>query len=166
MSRAYVHAGLDPASARDLPLLTGWPRGVWPVRGPAMIPWLPGCLCLPDGGCGERVLGVNQDQEPSRRLLQQVMADVQELVARHGWETTPRRRMAFLLGEVVELADEVLQLPVDGPYDSALQQRIGREIYDVMWNACDLARLTGIDVMQAAADKRQMNAGRVWPGSA
>jgi NTP pyrophosphatase (non-canonical NTP hydrolase) len=108
---------------------------------------------------------VNQDEEPSRQLLRQVMTDVQELVSKHGWETTPRRRMAFLLGEVLELADEVLQLPVDGPYDAALQQRIGSEIYDVLWNACDLARLTGVDVERAAADKREVNAGRVWPDS-
>jgi NTP pyrophosphatase (non-canonical NTP hydrolase) len=47
-----------------------------------------------------------------------------------------------------------------------LLQRLGNEIYDVLWNACDLARLTGIDVVQAAADKRAINAGRNWPGSA
>jgi NTP pyrophosphatase (non-canonical NTP hydrolase) len=107
---------------------------------------------------------VTQDEEPSRLLLQQVMTDVQELVARHDWETSPCRRMAFLLGEVLELADEVLQLPSHGPYDTGLKQRVGREIYDVLWNACDLARLAGIDVVQAAADKRKLNAGRTWPG--
>jgi hypothetical protein len=41
----------------------------------------------------------------------------------------------------------------------------GREIYDVLWSACDLARLTGIDVVQAAADKRDVNASRRWPDS-
>jgi len=46
-----------------------------------------------------------------------------------------------------------------------LLERIGREIYDVLRNACDLARLTGIDVVQAAADKRDLNASRGWPES-
>jgi NTP pyrophosphatase (non-canonical NTP hydrolase) len=71
--------------------------------------------------------------------------------------------MAFLLGEALELAEEVLQLPAGGPPDGPLRQRLGREIYDVLWNACDLARLTGIDVVQAAADKRDVNATRIWP---
>jgi NTP pyrophosphatase (non-canonical NTP hydrolase) len=102
--------------------------------------------------------------QPPERLLPEIMSDVEELIARHGWETTPRRRMAFLLGETVELAQEVLQLPAAEPYDPALLQRLGREIYDVLWNACDLARLTGIDLECAVADKRQVNAARSWPG--
>lgn len=93
------------------------------------------------------------------------MSDVEELIARHSWETTPRRRMAYLLGEALELANEVLQLPPTGNDDPALLQRLGREIYDVLWNACDLARLTGIDIMQAAAGKRDLNARRTWPNS-
>ncbi|MDR0345510.1 MAG: hypothetical protein LBI49_20835 [Nocardiopsaceae bacterium] len=76
-------------------------------------------------------------------------------------------RPGSLLGETLELAEEVLQLPAgrSGPCDAALRQRIGREIYDVLWNACDLARLTGIDIMKAAADKRDVNARRTWPDS-
>jgi NTP pyrophosphatase (non-canonical NTP hydrolase) len=91
------------------------------------------------------------------------MADVETLVSRHGWQTTPQRRMAFLLGETVELAEEVLQLPADGSCDPVLRQRLGREIYDVLWNACDLARLAGVDLLEAAADKRQVNENRTWP---
>jgi NTP pyrophosphatase (non-canonical NTP hydrolase) len=90
---------------------------------------------------------------------------VTELTARHDWETDPRNRMAYLLGEARELAEEVLLLPSSGPYDPLLLQRIGHEIYDVLWNACDLARLTGIDVVQAAASKREVNAHRAWPDS-
>jgi NTP pyrophosphatase (non-canonical NTP hydrolase) len=112
---------------------------------------------------GERLPDVNQADQPTEQLLQQIMSDVAELKARHGWKSDPRRRMAYLLGEALELAEEVLQLPASGPYEAALLQRIGREIYDVLWNACDLARLTGIDVVQAAADKRDLNADRVWP---
>jgi NTP pyrophosphatase (non-canonical NTP hydrolase) len=103
--------------------------------------------------------------QPDARLLRQIMSDVGELIAQHDWETTPRRRMVFLLEEAIELAEEVLLFPASGPPDPALQQRLGREIYDVLWNACDLARLTGVDVVQAAVDKRQVNATRVWPES-
>lgn len=111
----------------------------------------------------ERLPDAHQAGQPDGSMLQQIMADVEELIARHAWETTPRRRMSFVLGEALELADEVLQLPASGPYDAALLQRLGSEIYDVLWNVCDLARLTGIDVVQAAKDKRDVNAKRVWP---
>jgi NTP pyrophosphatase (non-canonical NTP hydrolase) len=101
--------------------------------------------------------------QASGQLLQQTMADVERLVARHGWESTPRRRMAMLLGEAIELAEEVLQLPAHGDGDKESLQRVGHEMYDVLWNLCDLARLTGIDLAQAAADKRLINEHRTWP---
>lgn len=99
---------------------------------------------------------------PDDQLLRDIMADVERLVARHGWETTPQRRAASLLRETIELAEEVLQLSGAGPYDAVHQQRIGREIYHVLWNTCDLARLTGIDLVEAAADKRNVNERRTW----
>ena len=101
---------------------------------------------------------------PDRELLAQFMSDVDALAARHGWDNPPRRRMAFLLSEAIELAEEVLQWPESGPADPALRQRLGREIYDVLWNTCALARSTGIDLVAAADDKRQFNAARTWPG--
>jgi NTP pyrophosphatase (non-canonical NTP hydrolase) len=104
--------------------------------------------------------------QPSPELLRQTIADVQHLVARHGWETTPDRRMARLLGEALELADEVLQLPETGAADPELLQRVGHEMYDVLWNLCDLARLTGIDLVQASAEKRAINDRRTWPAAA
>jgi NTP pyrophosphatase (non-canonical NTP hydrolase) len=109
--------------------------------------------------------GVDQADQPASRLPQQIMSDVEELTARYDRETGPRGRMASLPGETSELAAEVPRLAATGPYDPLLLQRIGREIYDVPWNACDLARLTGIDVVQAAAGKRDVNASRRWPDS-
>jgi NTP pyrophosphatase (non-canonical NTP hydrolase) len=97
--------------------------------------------------------------QPDEGLLRQIMSDVEDLVARRGWQTTPAP-MAYLLGEAVELAQEVLQLPASGP--DALLHNVGSEIYDVLWNACDLARQTGIDLARAAAGKRQVNQNSTW----
>jgi hypothetical protein len=72
------------------------------------------------------------------------------------------QRVAFLLREVIELAEEVLQLPDAGPYGAAHQQRVGQSCMTCCGNACDLARLTGIDLVEAAADKRQFNKRRAW----
>lgn len=71
--------------------------------------------------------------------------------------------MAFLLGEALELAEEILRLPETGPYAVTDRQRIGWEVYDVLWNACSVARSAGVDVVHAAAEKRATNQGRVWP---
>jgi NTP pyrophosphatase (non-canonical NTP hydrolase) len=101
--------------------------------------------------------------QASGQLLRQTIADVERLVARHGWESTPRRRMAMLLGEAIELADEVLKLPAQGDGVNESLQRVGHEMYDVLWNLCDLARLTGIDLVEAAAEKRLINEHRTWP---
>jgi NTP pyrophosphatase (non-canonical NTP hydrolase) len=103
----------------------------------------------------------NSDQ-PTDELLRQTMADVERLLTRHGWASRPRRRMAMLLGEALELADEVIQLPAVGQADGELLQRLGHEMYDVLWNLCDLARLTGIDLVRAAEEKRLINEHRTW----
>ena len=82
------------------------------------------------------------DDLPDERLLRQVMADVRDLIAREGWQPTIGSRMAMLIGETLELAEEIL--PLTGgqpPDDEALRQRIGHEMYDVLWNLCDRARL-------------------------
>ena len=68
----------------------------------------------------------------------------------------------MLLREAIELADEVLMLPAQGDGVNESLQRVGHEMYDVLWNLCDLARLTGIDLVQAAAEKRLINEHRTW----
>ncbi len=110
----------------------------------------------------ERMVEMSQ---PSVELLQQTMADVDSLLSQNSWDSTPRRRMAMLLGEAIELADEVLQLPAGAKGDQKLLQRLGHEMYDVLWNLCDLARLTGIDLVQAATEKRLINEHRTWSTS-
>jgi hypothetical protein len=46
---------------------------------------------------------VEMSQAPVE-LLEQTMADVDSLLAQNSWDSTPRRRMAMLLGEAIELA--------------------------------------------------------------
>ncbi len=132
---------------------------------------LAGRIMVCRGGEPSRLLPLTDRQteapfpsdQASRELLRHTIADVQSLVAKHGWESTPARRMAMLLGEAIELAHEVLQLPEAGQADEALGQRVGHEMYDVLWNLLDLAGLTGIDLVQAAAEKRAINESRIWP---
>ncbi len=65
--------------------------------------------------------------------------------------------MAHLIGEVGELAQELVAEPTE-----AAKERIGAEIYDVVWNAVDLGRLLDIDLDKAFATKRRYNQQRTW----
>jgi NTP pyrophosphatase (non-canonical NTP hydrolase) len=99
--------------------------------------------------------------------IQELQAQVRELKAAQGWEdTTLEARLGYLRGEVAELSDEVLLLAAlaDERDRVAVRSRLGHEIYDVMWNLCDLAHLAGIDLECALAEKHAINQRRRWGG--
>src|SRR5690348_12941087 len=97
--------------------------------------------------------------------IRELQDQVRELKAIQGWDnTTLRERLRFLRGEIDELSTEVLLLAdLDAPGDRAtVQTRLGHEIYDVLWNLCDLADLAGIDLEAALAEKHAINRQRRW----
>lgn len=82
-------------------------------------------------------------------------------------ETTVEQRVLFLVTEVGEVTREVLHL--SGAYSShgiadvkAAKERLGMEMYDVLWNLCDLANRLGIDLEDACAKKIAHNQTRQW----
>jgi NTP pyrophosphatase (non-canonical NTP hydrolase) len=98
------------------------------------------------------------------------IADIQQqardLSAQHGWaDTTIAERVRFLIGEVQELAEEARLLAAQNdPADqAATRTRLGLEMYDVVWNLCDLANIAGVDLEAAFAAKHAINAQRTWP---
>lgn len=69
--------------------------------------------------------------------------------------TTLEQRAMFLVTEVGEVIEEVLKLSSaykDVDKDE-VKERLGMEIYDVIWNLCDLANIVGID-LEAAFEKK------------
>ncbi|GEM_PF-844867 len=84
-------------------------------------------------------------------------------------ETTVEQRLLFLVTEVGELTREVLQHVGAYPSHGAVApevagEKIGMEMYDVLWNVCDLANRLGIDLEQAFARKVEQNRRR-WQTS-
>ena len=79
-------------------------------------------------------------------------------------ENTAEQRMLFLLTEVGEVAREVLRLSraVDQASADAIKTDLGLEMYDVIWNVCDLANMLGIDLEAAFAAKIEFNKTRKW----
>ena len=100
------------------------------------------------------------------------IADLQrharELNDTQGWHgTTPEERVLWLVTEVGELAREVLQFTATGTEESraAGHHRLGAEMYDVVWNICDLANIVGVDLEASFANKEAVNKERIWPGA-
>jgi NTP pyrophosphatase (non-canonical NTP hydrolase) len=79
-------------------------------------------------------------------------------------EITVEQRVLFLLTEVGEVAREVLRLPrsADQANADAIKADLGMEMYDVIWNICDLANMLEIDLETSFAAKIEINKTRKW----
>jgi NTP pyrophosphatase (non-canonical NTP hydrolase) len=79
-------------------------------------------------------------------------------------EITAEQRVMFLMTEVGEVTREVLRLSrsADQASADAIKADLGLEMYDVIWNICDLANLLGIDLETAFAAKIEINKTRKW----
>lgn len=98
--------------------------------------------------------------------IHELQQQVKELKAAQGWSDLPlERRIIFLFSEVGELAKEVLKLVNTATTDkAAIKTALGLEIYDIVWNLCDLANLAEIDLEAAFAQKEALNRLRKWEG--
>lgn len=98
--------------------------------------------------------------------LKDIARDAQRLRQEQGWAPkSPEERFLYLVGEVGELAQAVSRLRlgtgIDGDSIEA-RAEVGAEMYDVIWNVCDLANILAIDLDAAAAAKAEFNRRRVW----
>jgi NTP pyrophosphatase (non-canonical NTP hydrolase) len=77
-------------------------------------------------------------------------------------DKNPEQRMMYLMSEVGETAIEVLKLQGfrSGGDAEELKQKLGMEIFDVVWNLCDLANMYEIDLEKAFATKIAVNEER------
>lgn len=99
--------------------------------------------------------------------LTQICRDAQDLIAARSWgPKTPAERMLYLTAELGEVADAVLELtglrPSSHPTAEAAGEAVASEIYDTIWNLCDLANILGLDLNDAARRKKAGNDTRVW----
>jgi NTP pyrophosphatase (non-canonical NTP hydrolase) len=98
--------------------------------------------------------------------IEELQRHARELTEAHGWQdTTPEERALWLVTEVGELAREVLQFPAadDETARTAARRRLGAEMYDVVWNVCDLANILGVDLETSFTNKEAVNQEREWP---
>ena len=97
--------------------------------------------------------------------IRDIQDQVEALVAAAGFEQTNlEQQLAFLVSEVGEVAREVLALSAAGDAGAAaaIKERLGMELYDVIWNACAIAALAGVDLEAGIARKVALNKTRTW----
>jgi NTP pyrophosphatase (non-canonical NTP hydrolase) len=93
--------------------------------------------------------------------IKEIQENAKELNA-HFKKKTPEQRVLYLMTEVGEVAEEVLKvlgLGKGGDAEKA-KESLGMEIYDVVWNLCDLANMLEIDLEKSFAKKMRINKGR------
>ena len=79
-------------------------------------------------------------------------------------EITVEQRVLFLMTEVGEVTREVLRLSrsADQANADVIKADLGMEMYDVIWNICDLANILDIDLETSFAAKIEINKTRKW----
>ncbi|MGI9049599.1 MAG: hypothetical protein ACR2GU_09570 [Rubrobacteraceae bacterium] len=103
--------------------------------------------------------------------IDELQQQVRRLKTEKGFDVDLEQRLAYLMSEVGEVAGEVLKLSRNGNRDvgemdpveiEGVRENLGIEIYDVVWNLCDLADLAGVDLEGTFAKKAELNEDREW----
>lgn len=96
--------------------------------------------------------------------IRDIQNDAQALCDKHAFpDRSPAQRFRYLITEVGELSRELVRLEHHSDDHAEAKRNIGLEIYDIVWNLCDLANQLDIDLETAFAEKSRDNETRVWP---
>ena len=90
--------------------------------------------------------------------ISEIQKHAEDLCRKNGWlDRTPDQRFRYLISEIGELSNDLIKLNQPNQEVEELKQKIGHEMFDVMWNICDLANLLEIDLEKCANEKRDLN---------
>jgi len=116
-----------------------------------------------------QILALSQTAEHREQhtamTIHEIQENARELCQQQGWaDHNPSQRFRYLISEVGELAQELTRLewiPAN-TVTTAIKRDIGHEIYDIVWNVCELANQLEIDLDIAFAEKQAINRDRHW----
>ncbi|MDM5155536.1 MazG nucleotide pyrophosphohydrolase domain-containing protein [Bacillus sp. DX1.1] len=78
-----------------------------------------------------------------------------------GFENTSiETRTMYLMAELGELTEAILKR--NDRENEEARREIGLEMFDVIWNLCDLANKLDIDLEKAFQEKMKINEDREW----
>jgi NTP pyrophosphatase (non-canonical NTP hydrolase) len=73
-------------------------------------------------------------------------------------DATIERRTMYLMAELGELTEAIIK----HSEGKDTKREIGLEMFDVIWNVCDLANKLEIDLEEAFQEKMEINRDREW----
>ena len=95
--------------------------------------------------------------------IKDIQKDALALRQKHGWkERNPSQRFRYLVSEIGELSKGLLKLEWDDVDRNEAKREIAHEMYDVVWNVCDLANQLDIDLEEYFQEKKELNLKRKW----
>ena len=97
--------------------------------------------------------------------IQEIHDNAHALCEKQGWtDHNPSQRFRYLISEVGELSKELTRLEWNPSSTeiTEIKRNIGHEMYDIVWNLCELANQLEIDLERAFAEKQAINARRHW----
>ena len=90
--------------------------------------------------------------------IKEIQEHAEDLCRKNGWlDRTPDQRFRYLISEIGELSNDLIRLYQTDKEIEKLKTKIGHEMFDVIWNICDLANLLDIDLEKCAHEKRELN---------
>ena len=90
--------------------------------------------------------------------IRDIQNHADDLCRKNGWEDRSiDQRFRYLISELGELSNELIKLNQPNRDLTELKKNIGHEMFDVIWNICDLANLLEIDLEKCAEEKKDLN---------
>ena len=95
--------------------------------------------------------------------LHDIQKHAEALCKKNGWiDRSIDQRFRFLISELGELSNELIKLDQSDQNLVELKKKIGHEMFDVIWNICDLANLLEIDLEKFSNEKTDLNLRRIF----
>ncbi len=90
--------------------------------------------------------------------ISEIQEHAEDLCKKNNWfDRSIDQRFRFLISEIGELSNELIKLNQPDLDTEEIKRKIGHEMFDVIWNICDLANLLNIDLEKCSREKRDLN---------
>lgn len=97
--------------------------------------------------------------------ISEMQKHVNELSIAKGFDaSTIEQRALFLVTEVGEMVRELLHVSYHPDHENIeeIKDRLGLEMYDIVWNICELATKLDLDLEKSFTKKMEINKNRTW----
>lgn len=97
--------------------------------------------------------------------ISELQKQINEFSIAKGFDkSTIEQRALFLVTEVGEMVRELLHISYHPDRDNIeeIKKHLGLEMYDIVWNICDLANKLDINLERSFLEKTEINKTRTW----